>query len=767
MNFLHPNLALAGAIGIAVPIIIHLLMRRRRTPVPWAAMRFLLEAYKKQRRRMQVEQLLLLASRCLLVALIGGALAGPLIGAIAAATRGPRSVVIVLDNSLASSATDSSGKSALDRAKASAATVLSQLTSERGDTAGLVTLGAPADAAVLPPTTDLAGVRSLIEQTQPTQARADLPGALERIASGFSAAPPAPGVTRQIVLLSDLRAGSADVREPLPPLGNSTAALLALPPAQDPLDNISVASVTPLRSVLIGAGEGAAGSDPVTVELQRSGPGVNSAASSLVSVRVLDANGQGPTEPAGTAVVRWSAGQETARVSVPTTLPARVNGSRLILRASVDRDAIEADNQRSGVVQSRDRVQVGLLDARPLSVRASIDTLRPSDWFSLALDPAGGPAGISGAAGVRIGYEPPRALVSGGASLSGYDALFIPDPRELGEPEWARVRAFTDAGGLVLIAPPPDTGPQTWTEAFSRAMGLNWSFEREPRELATPARIAPGTIAQAGSMSNALLGLIAAELPELSKAVGVRRVLGVSAPPEDVVLALDDHTPLILAAQPGGESSLSRGMVIAFTSALDLGWTDLPAKPLAVPLVQELVRQGVGRNLANAEAIAGTTIRVMAGATELRSISPRPISVPVDATGKAAAPIRIADLLAALDARGRELGTIAVNPDVRGGQTRVLAKEAAESWLSKAAGNTAQGAPAFAWLDDKLTLPQAAPGGNGKGPRDSSLSFWLLLAGACVAVFETILARLVSHAGQSRRASALSATPDTILQEAA
>ncbi|MEM6551509.1 MAG: BatA domain-containing protein, partial [Planctomycetota bacterium] len=75
-----PGLALAGALLIAVPIIIHLLFRIRRKRMEWGAMRFLLEAFKKQRRRLQVERWLLLVVRCLVVLLLGAALAGPMLG---------------------------------------------------------------------------------------------------------------------------------------------------------------------------------------------------------------------------------------------------------------------------------------------------------------------------------------------------------------------------------------------------------------------------------------------------------------------------------------------------------------------------------------------------------------------------------------------------------------------------------------------------------------------------------------------------------------
>src|SRR3954462_14426165 len=64
-----------GAAAVSVPIIIHLLNRRRFKVVTWAAMRFLLAAQKQNTRRLRLEQLLLLLVRCGLVALLVFAMA--------------------------------------------------------------------------------------------------------------------------------------------------------------------------------------------------------------------------------------------------------------------------------------------------------------------------------------------------------------------------------------------------------------------------------------------------------------------------------------------------------------------------------------------------------------------------------------------------------------------------------------------------------------------------------------------------------------------
>src|SRR5205807_696211 len=69
--FLNPaNMAIGGAL-ISSPIIIHLINRMRYRRVRWAAMEFLLKSQKRNRRRLIIEQLILLALRILLILLAG------------------------------------------------------------------------------------------------------------------------------------------------------------------------------------------------------------------------------------------------------------------------------------------------------------------------------------------------------------------------------------------------------------------------------------------------------------------------------------------------------------------------------------------------------------------------------------------------------------------------------------------------------------------------------------------------------------------------
>jgi hypothetical protein len=101
--FASPSLLWWG-LAAAIPILIHLLSRRKYRETSWAAMHFLLAALRKQARRIRLEQLLLLAMRTAILLLLALALAEPLIRGAApddpAGARGGRTHwVLIFDAS--------------------------------------------------------------------------------------------------------------------------------------------------------------------------------------------------------------------------------------------------------------------------------------------------------------------------------------------------------------------------------------------------------------------------------------------------------------------------------------------------------------------------------------------------------------------------------------------------------------------------------------------------------------------------------------------
>jgi len=70
MSFLFPALLTVGLPLVAVPILIHLINLRRQQRIRWAAMQFLLESQRRNRRWILLKQLLLLATRMAVIAAV-------------------------------------------------------------------------------------------------------------------------------------------------------------------------------------------------------------------------------------------------------------------------------------------------------------------------------------------------------------------------------------------------------------------------------------------------------------------------------------------------------------------------------------------------------------------------------------------------------------------------------------------------------------------------------------------------------------------------
>ncbi len=142
IGFANLPLLQMGIAATALPILIHMLNRRKHREMRWAAMRFLVAALRKNQRRVKVEQWLLLAIRTLVVLLVVSAMAKPFLESLGAiALPGQRTHrVIVLDGSL-SMAYSSADITHFDRAKALASRLVRD--ARRGDVLSIVLMADP------------------------------------------------------------------------------------------------------------------------------------------------------------------------------------------------------------------------------------------------------------------------------------------------------------------------------------------------------------------------------------------------------------------------------------------------------------------------------------------------------------------------------------------------------------------------------------------------------------------------------------------------
>ena len=135
-------------LSLLIPIIIHLVFRRRAKPIEFSTLYFLRLVDRQVMRRYRLKELLLLALRLLLLAaMIGALIKHTLDRAVFGGRSVPTSAAIVLDNTCSMRASLQGGQ-AFALARAAARSVLEGL--GEGSTATLVPFDAPGDSPARP-----------------------------------------------------------------------------------------------------------------------------------------------------------------------------------------------------------------------------------------------------------------------------------------------------------------------------------------------------------------------------------------------------------------------------------------------------------------------------------------------------------------------------------------------------------------------------------------------------------------------------------------
>ncbi len=200
MDFLRPGF-LWGLLAVAVPVLIHLLGRRRMRTVPFATVRFLARAQARAAARWRIRRWLLLAARMAVMACAALLYAGP--GCrTPGGSEGPSTWALVLDTS-PSMAAARGGASALERARAALAEVLARA----GPADGFVFLTTRAPEGVSDPSLELVADRSAVRQAlEDARVEYDLHRPDRALAVAAAAVAGRPGA--RVVVATDLQ-GSA------------------------------------------------------------------------------------------------------------------------------------------------------------------------------------------------------------------------------------------------------------------------------------------------------------------------------------------------------------------------------------------------------------------------------------------------------------------------------------------------------------------------------------------------------------------------------
>jgi hypothetical protein len=342
MSFLNP-LMLLGALGIALPILAHLLNRHQVRHTDWAAMRFLNRSVRVRSRQIKLRDLLLLVMRCLALLLLVFALARPAwTGASWFPGERRAGVVIAIDSSFSMDHRGEGG-TRFEEAMKRVEVIRRKLTP--GDPVTLVMLGGDRRVVLRNMAYDAARFSEAVENLTPGPGSMDLINEPKRIAELVADMEAA---RKEVYLITDAQATdwkqpSDRLREALADLGARAAVFVV--PVRGGGENLAVTDMELVAGVLR---KGTTARYRATVRNYGTTPAANIAVQCRVEGVEIDRKVIPLIRPGDSE-------------SVSLFVPFHNSGATRIT-AEISGDALETDNVRRAVAVVRDRVSVLCVD---------------------------------------------------------------------------------------------------------------------------------------------------------------------------------------------------------------------------------------------------------------------------------------------------------------------------------------------------------------------------------------------------------------------
>jgi hypothetical protein len=528
MAFLTPLFLLAGA-TIGIPIFVHLIQRERKRVIQFPSLMFVQRIPYQSVRRRRIRHWALLLMRCAAILMIVAAFARPFLrqeAVIAAAAGGSRELVVLLDHSASMGFGDH-----WQRARDAAHAAIGSLGAN--DRATLVLFSRNAEENMRA-TTDRARLNAAIDNAK-VDADSTRYGPALKLAESILARSQVR--RRDAVLISDFQragwTGSEDVH-----FGDGYT-LTPVSVASPKANNIAIPSVTFARTsfsgqerVTVSAGIANKGSDPV----------------SDVPVTLEVEGHQIQTQQAKIGA------NSTASVSF-----TQFTLDRPIVKGTVraGTDPMPADNVFHFTVSPSAPVS--------LLVVTNPDSRDSALYLTQALAIGTSPV-------FRTDVVPVTRVTP--ANFDKRAVVILNDVSFPSAGAGGTLKKYVEAGGGLLIAAGDHTNwPQSEADLFPGTLGP--SIDRTSRGATIGFR----------DYSHAVFELFKAPRSGDFSAARIYRYRTVTTGPNDRVLARFDD-----GAVAAVERKIGAGRVIALASTLDDSYSDLPTKPIYLPLVHQLVK---------------------------------------------------------------------------------------------------------------------------------------------------------------------------------
>ncbi len=618
-----PAMFYAGAAAAAIPILIHLLNRRRFRRIRWAAVEFLLQADRENRRRIRIEELILLALRCLAMAVAGVMLARWFIRpeslTAALGTRGQSERIVILDDSFSMGLRDPVQASESDFEKSG--TVFSRAQSTLRDLVSTWRESSPDDGVTVLLTSrpdqplrseprigeiNLKTFEEDLASTPVSFRPGNFPAAMAAVRQRLDAL--SAGADATVYVISDFQRidwiGRHDSAGPDP----SPAAALAdwgrdgrslhvvLIDVGNPADNLAIADIEPRQAQSVATIEGRYVARIVNF-------GRTPSAATVLEAYVGDA-----AVPA-TSVPSIDAGSHVD-LAIDATFP---NEGLDVLTVELPPDGLPVDNARRLVVPVARALRTLIVNGEKSPDPYEDETF----LLTVALQPEGPQF-----SGNEVTVIDENDLE--GADLSDYQVVVLANVYRFNESAVEHLETYVRSGGGLAIF----LGDQVDADAYNRLL------YREGSGL-LPAKIGQVAICPAESAgwgigeidaAHPLTARLAAGEASLLQNVRVRECFrcepGEAESAEAASLtqpasaAADERTPARILIRLNSadkdplvvDQSLGRGHVVMFTSSTDKEWNNLPDQPAYVVWAMELVQYLARRAEAGGQQLVGAPI---------------------------------------------------------------------------------------------------------------------------------------------------------------
>jgi hypothetical protein len=573
--FLYP-IFLVGLLAGFLPLIIHLLNRRKLNRIRFPAVRFILLSQKRISRSYRLRHWILLALRTMAVVFLALLLANPIFqtGAGLFAGGGPVSLVVLLDNSL--SMTWSGDGIGFKQAKEAARLLIDSLND--GDRAAIIPTSVSGREPVRLKTEKKVLLKEL-DEIEIADGSANISTALGKAYELLSE----PAGQKEIRLITDLTLTGWD--------DFSMSSLKQVDPAivlkaihvgrkQTPLN----ATVKEIRA----AGQGVGVDLPLHLEAVVANFSNQEINDLLVELSI---DGQKRDQKLTSLAARGE-----ATVSFQTHLAqAGAHTGQLTLK----KDGLAGNALMHFALHAPDKFRVLVVDGDPQTALVQSETF----FLTRALNPTGQRDSSP--------YLPTVMIPEGlnGAALESYDAIVICNVATLPDSFVTRLQNYLRQGGGLLIF----AGDRLQAEQYNAKLGQLLQAPIRDRRLGVEAN---GEKVGKIDLAHPALQIFSDSL--LQESVKSTRVWGysrVAASGKSVLISLANGDPLLI------EQKVGPGRVVLMTTSADRDWSDLPLKTAYLPMIQSL-----------ANYLAGGKRGMIDGGISVGS--PKELSLPAGYVGK-------------------------------------------------------------------------------------------------------------------------------------